>query len=76
MITVYSTTHCSQCLMTNRRHTKRGLEFEEVNLEENPDQLNFVKNVLGYSQAPVVIVEEENQTRHWSGFRPDLIDQL
>lgn len=76
MITVYSTTHCSQCMMTKRRLTKRGLEFEEVNLEENPDQLNFVKNVLGYSQAPVVIVEEENQTRHWSGFRPDLIDQL
>ena len=76
MITVYKTTHCSQCMMTKRRLTKRGLEFEEVNLEENPDELNFVKNVLGYSQAPVVIVEEENQTRHWSGFRPDLIDQI
>ncbi|MGT2462859.1 hypothetical protein [Sinomonas atrocyanea] len=26
---------------------------------------------LGYSQAPVVVVDEHN---HWSGFRPDCIE--
>jgi hypothetical protein len=28
---------------------------------------------LGYLQAPVVVVDE---TTHWAGFRPSLIEQL
>jgi hypothetical protein len=28
---------------------------------------------LGYTEAPVVVVSDED---HWSGFRPDQIDRL
>ena len=36
-----------------------------------PAALEQVK-ALGYLQAPVVIADED----HWSGFRPDKIDEL
>ncbi|MFB2582341.1 hypothetical protein ACEXQD_13920 [Herbiconiux sp. P15] len=32
-----------------------------------------MKDDLGYSAAPVVVIDDHN---HWSGFRPDLIDTL
>ena len=40
-------------------------------LSEDPAALEHVKS-LGYLQAPVVVTDED----HWSGFRPDKIDEL
>ena len=38
----------------------------------NSDSLAYVKE-LGHLQAPVVVTADGE---HWSGFRPDLLDQL
>jgi hypothetical protein len=32
-----------------------------------------VVDELGYTEAPVVVVDEHD---HWSGFRPDQIDRI
>jgi len=42
-----------------------------LDVTEDPAALEQVKS-LGYLQAPVVITDED----HWSGFRPDKIDEL
>lgn len=43
-----------------------------VDLSESPEALECVKE-LGYSSAPVVVVDDED---HWAGFRPDHIDRV
>lgn len=79
MITVFSKPGCVQCQATGRALTSKGLsegsdwEYRDLTLPENSDALEWVLGDLGYKQAPIVVVDEEN---HWSGFRPDRISKL
>lgn len=70
-ITVYTKPSCVQCNATYRALESKGLEYEVLDLSEDPAALERVKE-MGYLQAPVVVTEDE----HWSGFRPDKIDEL
>jgi glutaredoxin-like protein NrdH len=75
-VTVYSTgPNCMQCTMTCRALTAEGISFHIEDLRKSAAALAFVTQELGYTQAPVVILDQEPQF-HWSGFRPDLIAQL
>ena len=70
-ITVYTKPSCVQCTATYRALDSKGIEYEVLDLSQDPAALEQVK-ALGYLQAPVVITDED----HWSGFRPDKIDEL
>ena len=70
-ITVYTKLSCVQCNATYRALDAKGIDYEILDLSEDPAALEHVKS-LGYLQAPVVITDED----HWSGFRPDKIDEL
>ena len=70
-ITVYTKPACVQCNATYRALDSKGIEYEVTDLSEDPAALEQVKS-LGYMQAPVVVADEE----HWSGFRPDKINEL
>lgn len=68
---VYTKPSCVQCNATYRALDAKGVEYEIHDLSEDPKALEQVK-ALGYLQAPVVVTDEG----HWSGFRPDKIDEL
>ena len=70
-ITVYTKPSCVQCNATYRALDAKGIEYEILDLSEDPTALEQVK-ALGYMQAPVVIAGDE----HWSGFQPDKINAL
>jgi len=69
--TVYTKPSCVQCNATYRALDSKGIEYDIVDLSEDPTALETVKG-LGYLQAPVVVTDDE----HWSGFRPDKIAAL
>ncbi|MCL1900119.1 MAG: glutaredoxin-like protein NrdH [Promicromonosporaceae bacterium] len=70
-ITVYSKPSCVQCTATYRALDKQGLAYQVIDLTQEPSALDMVRG-LGYLQAPVVVTEDS----HWSGFRPDRINEL
>ncbi|GAB2520306.1 glutaredoxin-like protein NrdH [Paramicrobacterium agarici] len=70
-IAVYTKPSCVQCTATYRALDSKGIEYEVHDLSEDESALEQVK-ALGYLQAPVVIADDE----HWSGFRPDKINEL
>ncbi|WP_036504090.1 redoxin NrdH [Nocardia aobensis] len=70
-ITVYTKPACVQCNATYRALDKAGVEYDIVDISENPEARDYVM-ALGYLQAPVVVAGDE----HWSGFRPDRIKSL
>lgn len=72
MITVYTKPQCVQCNATFRALDAARIEYETADLTVNANTLEKVK-ALGYLQAPVVVVDDGE---HWSGFRPDKIDEL
>jgi glutaredoxin-like protein NrdH len=71
LITVYSKPACPACRGTYRSLDKAGLEYDVVDVTEDAEASALVSS-LGYSQAPVVVADDE----HWSGFRPDRINAL
>jgi len=70
-VTVYTKPSCVQCTATYRALNAKGIEFEIFDVSVDEKALDTVKE-LGYLQAPVVIADGD----HWSGFRPDKIDEL
>ena len=76
-VTVYSTgPGCQRCTLTKKALDKRGVPFVEVDLREQPQARDYVSEELGYTEAPVVVVEDGTGQDHWSGFRPDQIARV
>lgn len=73
-ITVYTTGEtCQRCKLTKQVMDQKGVEYLEVDIRTNPAAREYVVDDLGYSEAPVVVVDEHD---HWSGFRPDQITRI
>jgi len=70
-VTVYTTPNCVQCESTKRQLTKLGIDFEVVDLSQNPEKLEYFKK-LGYASAPIVTTD----VKIWSGFRFNKIRSL
>lgn len=70
-LTVYSKPNCVQCVATYKALDKHGIEYEVIDITQDGSAMLEIKQ-LGYLQAPVVVSEFS----HWSGFRPDKIEEL
>lgn len=70
-ITVFSKNNCMQCKMTKKFLDQYGADFEEINIDEKPEKIEYVKN-LGFSAAPVI--EAGNVV--FSGFQPSKLKEL
>ncbi len=58
-ITVYSTDYCSFCMRAKALLDARGLEYEEINLERDPDGRTELAQRTGMMSFPQIIVGEE-----------------
>ena len=72
MTTVYTKPQCVQCDMTKRLMDKIGVEYNTVDISQDPDELNKLI-ALGYRAAPVVVTDDGDS---WAGFNPDKIAEL
>lgn len=75
-VTVYTTGRgCPRCVWTLRRLDERGIPYREVDLSapSSAAAREYVTDDLGYTEAPVVVVSDQD---HWSGFDRDLIDRI
>jgi len=71
MVTVYTKPNCVQCDMSKRLLDKIGVEYNTVDIVENPAELDRLIE-MGYRAAPVVVTEDDS----WAGFNPDKITAL
>ena len=42
MLTVYSKNHCPYCVQAKQRLSSLGIEYEEINIEENAEARDFI----------------------------------
>ena len=71
MVTIYTLPSCPQCETTKRFLTRQGIDYKEVDLSEDAEATEMVKQ-LGYVSAPVIVAGD----LHWSGFRLERLQQL
>lgn len=75
-VEVYSKADCTQCDSTYRSLDYHGVPFTVLRIDQVEEHMAKVKE-LGYLQAPVVVVtDEDGNVNHWSGFRVDKILQF
>ena len=76
MVIVYSKPKCVQCEMTKEFLKQHNVEFEEMNVEENEEALEQIKE-SGLKRLPVVIGMKNNSVEFaFSGFKIDLLNEL
>ncbi|GKT02778.1 glutaredoxin-like protein NrdH [Furfurilactobacillus sp. WILCCON 0119] len=70
-ITVFTKDNCIQCKMTKRFLTAHNVDFEEQNINQHPELIDYLKG-RGFQAMPVVDAGEAVV----SGFRPDVLATL
>jgi glutaredoxin-like protein NrdH len=71
MTTVYVKPSCVQCDMTKRFMDKNGIDYDTVDITQDPAALEMILG-MGFSSAPVVISDKGS----WAGFQPDKLNLL
>ena len=59
-IRIYTTNTCAYCVMVKKWLSVKGLEWEEVNVEENPDRAQEAFEVSDQLAVPVTVVTKDN----------------
>ena len=77
--TVYTKPNCPLCVETKGYFERKGVGFHEVDITEVPAAFEYITSDpadggLGYSQAPVVVNDADDED-HWSGHRMDKLIQ-
>jgi len=72
--TVYTKPGCPNCDRTKEYFDSKGITYTGVDITEVPAALAYITEELGYSQAPVVVNNSDDQD-HWSGLRRDKLVQ-
>lgn len=72
MVVLYSKNNCVQCKATKKILNQIGISFKEINTDDNPEYLIFIKD-NGFKQLPVL---EKDGEMLFSGFRPSDLKNL
>jgi glutaredoxin-like protein NrdH len=70
-VTVYTRNNCPFCDRTKEMLADLGVDFDVVNIEEDPAGLDKLIE-LGYQGVPVVVTKDDN----WVGFQPSKLMKL
>ena len=74
-VTVYTKPGCMQCRATKALMDRLGIEYDLIDISNNPGIAAFLQRE-GHKSLPVVFVDHDEYTDSWCGFHPDLIKQL
>lgn len=73
MVNIYTKNNCIQCKMTKNLLDKLDIQYNEINIEQNPNELEALKK-RGVKRMPFIEVKATKE--NWSGFQPDKIQSL
>ena len=62
-ITVYTSNNCAYCGMVKKYLAMKGQEFEEVNIEQNPEKQQEMIEMTGVMTVPVTIIVKDDETK-------------
>ncbi|AXY25240.1 NrdH-redoxin [Suicoccus acidiformans] len=71
-VKLYSKAGCGECMFTKKFFEKHNIDFQEINITEDPERTQDVVD-LGFKALPVVLIEGQEP---FSGYRPDKLEVL
>lgn len=58
MVKVYSKYNCKNCKQVKRLLKFSGIDYVEINVEDNEEAFKYVKEKLGFSNLPVIVAQD------------------
>ena len=71
MVTVFSKNNCMQCHMVKKWLSDKAVQFQEINIDEQPQYIDQVRE-MGFMAAPIIVKDSVS----FSGFRPTELAKL
>jgi glutaredoxin 3 len=62
-ITIFTTNTCAYCVMVKRWLGTKGISYEEVNLDQNPERQAEAMQLSGALTVPVTVVTKADDSR-------------
>lgn len=62
-ITIYTTNTCAYCVMVKKWLGAKGYNYEEVNLDTNPERQKEAFEASGQLAVPVTVVTKQDDTK-------------
>jgi len=60
MVKIYTRTTCAPCRMVKTWLQKKGVNYEELNVDEKPELMDEVIRKTGLMMVPVILVGENH----------------
>ena len=62
-ITIFTTNTCAYCVMVKKYLTNKGIGYEEVNLDQNPERQAEAQRLSGALTVPVTVVTHQDDSQ-------------
>lgn len=62
-ITIFTTNTCAYCVMVKKWLQTKGVEYQEVNLDQNPHRQQEAMELSGSLTVPVTVVTKDDDSR-------------
>ena len=62
-ITIFTTNTCAYCVQVKKWLTAKGMTYEEVNLDQNPERQAEALQLSGAMTVPVTVVTKQDDTK-------------
>jgi len=62
-ITIYTTNSCASCNMVKKYLGMKGVTYDEVNVEQNPERQAEAIALSGASTVPVIVITKDDDAK-------------
>ena len=62
-ITIFTTNTCAYCVMVKKYLANKGVSYEEVNLDQNPERQAEAQRLSGALTVPVTVVTHQDDSQ-------------
>lgn len=62
-VTIFTTNTCGYCVMVKKYLKAKGVEYDEVNLDQNPERQVEATTLSGVTTVPVTVVTKHDDSR-------------
>lgn len=73
MITVFTKNNCPQCIFTKRKLQELGVNYQEINVDEDLSALEYLME-CGFRSLPVVFKDDKPIVT--GGFAPNILETI
>jgi len=58
-VKIYSSPFCTFCLLAKNFLKKHGIEYEDINVQENEQEARKIMELTGQTTIPVIIIDDK-----------------